>query len=131
MLFAFSSFITDYDHWVSFILLSILGGQMIYEGLSSDSEKVCKKCVSTKTLIMLALATSIDAFIVGIGFAFLKVNILLAFLIIFITTFIFSSFGNFFSCKVGSKIGKKSELIGGVVLILIGIKTLIEHLYFE
>lgn len=127
----FSSFIADYDHWVSFLLLSIIGGQMIYEGLSPDDEKDCKKCVSTKTLIMLALATSIDAFIVGVGFAFLKVNILLAFVIIFITTFIFSSFGNFFSCKVGTKMGKYSELLGGIVLILIGLKTLIEHIYFK
>ncbi|MDD2563188.1 MAG: manganese efflux pump MntP family protein [Salinivirgaceae bacterium] len=126
----FSSFIADYDHWIAFLLLSILGGQMIYEGLSSSDDKMCRKCVSTKTLIMLALATSIDAFIVGVGFAFLNVNILLAFVIIFIITFVFSFSGNFFSCKVGNKLGKQSEMLGGIVLILIGIKILIEHLYF-
>ncbi len=131
---AFSTYISEFDHWIAFILLTIIGGQMIFEGVGNNKteEKLEKKhrCLSTKNLLLMAVATSIDAFIIGVGFAFLEVNILLATVTIFLVTMIFSSIGFGFSSKIGTKCGKYSEIFGGLVLIAIGTKVLIEHLFF-
>lgn len=123
----FESLVTQIDHWIAFILLGIIGINMIKEAFSNDSENVNDK-VDFKTMIILAIATSIDALAIGITFAFFKTNLLLAVIIIGIITFMLSLIGVKIGNKFGNKYEKKAEIFGGVILILIGVKILIEHL---
>lgn len=126
---SFASSIKAIDHWVAFILLFIIGFQMIKE--SRDASCDISKGLSLKSLFSLGLATSIDAMAVGVSFAFLNVNIIRSSLIIGLTTFILSSL----AFKIGNKLGMKSkqisELIGGIILIVLGFKILIEHLFLQ
>ena len=115
------------DHWIAFILLGVIGINMLKEATSKEEE--CKNdSVKFREMIVLAIATSIDALAVGITMAFLEVNIIFAVLLIGIITFVISTLGvkigNFF----GDKYEKKAELFGGVILLLIGTKILLEHL---
>lgn len=123
----FEQFITAIDHWIAFILLGIIGASMIKEALSKDEEHATAS-LDVKTMFLLAVATSIDALAVGVTFAFLQVNILAAVLFIGMTTLILSMIG----VKVGNIFGlrykAKAEIAGGVILILMGIKILLEHL---
>ena len=123
----FESFITSIDHWIAFGLLFLIGANMIREAFSEENEKNSSNN-DVKTMFLLAVATSIDALAVGVTFAFLQVGIWGAILIIGVTTFIFSfvgvAIGNFF----GSKYSKPASIVGGVILILIGTKILLEHL---
>jgi len=123
----FEGYITSWDHWVAFILLGAIGANMIKEAIWGDSEELNDK-VDFKTMIILAIATSIDALAVGITFAFLKTNILLSVLIIGIITFCICVFGVKIGNKFGSKYGNKAELFGGILLIFLGTKILLEHL---
>ena len=123
----FENLITSIDHWIAFVLLLTIGANMIREALSSDEETNNDK-VDIKTMIPLAVATSIDALAIGITFAFFKVNILTATIIITITTFILSIIGTKIGNKFGIKYKNKAEFIGGLILILMGIKILLEHL---
>lgn len=123
----FESFVTTFDHWIAFILLALIGGNMIKESFDNEDEKKNDK-VDFKTMIVLALATSIDALAVGITFAFFDVNLLLAVAIIGIITFIISIFGVKIGNKFGDKYQNKAELIGGIILVILGIKILLEHL---
>lgn len=123
----FESFITNFDHWVAFILLAIIGGNMIKESFSKESENISSD-VGFKTMIILAIATSIDALAVGITFAFLKVNLILAISLIGIITFILSIIGTKVGNRFGDKYENKAEFIGGIILILLGLKILLEHL---
>lgn len=125
----FESFVTNIDHWIAFILLAIIGGNMIKEAFSKDATEEHNDNVDFKTMIVLAIATSIDALAVGITFAFLKVNLLLAVSLIGIITFVISLIGVKLGNKFGSKYEKKAEGVGGAILILIGLKILIEHLF--
>lgn len=115
------------DHWIAFALLAFIGGNMIKEALSKDEED-CNDSVDFKTMIVLAIATSIDALAVGVTFAFLKVNIILAVLLIGIITFIISMVGVKIGNVFGDKYEKKAEFAGGLILILLGLKILLEHL---
>lgn len=123
----FENLVTQIDHWIAFILLGIIGANMIKEALGKESENSNDK-VDFKTMIVLAIATSIDALAVGITFAFLKTEILSAVTMIGIITFILSLIGVKIGNKFGDKYEKKAEFLGGVILILIGVKILIEHL---
>ena len=125
--FAFSDIVKSIDHWIVFILLSIIGVNMIRESTDDEMEKRNDK-IDIRTMGLLAIATSIDALAIGITFAFLKVNILLAILLIGIITFILSFIGVIIGNKFGDKLQNKAELIGGIILIIIGIKILLEHL---
>ncbi|MDY0015021.1 MAG: manganese efflux pump MntP family protein [Bacteroidales bacterium] len=125
--YKFATYIVDFDHWIAFILLLFLGIKMIYESLKKDNEK--KICFSFKTLLVLGVATSIDALAVGISFAFLNINILLPVLIIGITAFLFSFSGVFIGQRFGKIKGLNIGFIGGLILITIGVKILIEHIY--
>ena len=116
---AFESLITNIDHWIAFILLGIIGGKMIKDSFANESEN-CNDDVSFKTMFVLAVATSIDALAVGITFAFLNVNVILAVSLIGIGTKIGSQFGDTYE--------RKAELVGGCILILLGTKILLEHL---
>lgn len=125
----FQQYITAIDHWVAFILLSIIGISMIREALSKDDE--CSNAsLDIKTMFVLAVATSIDALAVGVTFAFLQVNIVPAVCFIGIITFLLSAIGVKVGNVFGTQYKAKAELAGGIILILMGIKILLEHLGF-
>lgn len=140
---SFQGYIQAIDHWVALILLSILGGKMIYEfyenrkeaknkaineaSMTMDSENKIDEELSNKELTTLAIATSIDALAVGISFAFLNVNIISSSLIIGIVTFIVCFIGVVAGKKIGSLFKDYAELIGGIILILIGLNIFNEH----
>lgn len=121
----FSSYITNFDHWIAFILLSYLGGKMIYESLKAENETLVS--FSNRTLFTLGIATSIDALAVGVSFAFLKTNIYFPVAIIAITTFLLSLTGVCCGFRFGKIKNVNVELIGGIILIAIGVKILVEH----
>ena len=125
----FSSYITDFDHWVAFILLGYLGGKMVYE--SFQEEKHTAISYSNKILLTLGIATSIDALAVGVSMAFLKTNIWFPACIIAFTTFFLSFTGVLCGFRFGQIKGLKVELLGGLILIAIGIKILVEHTLFQ
>lgn len=120
----FAESITKYDHWIAFVLLVFIGGKMIKE--SFGEEENVDNSMSAKTMLLLAIATSIDALAVGVTFAFLKVSIVPAISFIGATTFCFSSVGVKIGSVFGMKYKSKAELCGGIILILIGIKILLE-----
>lgn len=124
----FSQIVENVDHWIAFILLGFIGGKMIKEALSKEEGDI-DDSVNFKTMLVLALATSIDALAVGITFAFLKISYVgLSFLLIGGITFVLSALGVIIGNKVGSKYEKKAEFVGGVILIFLGLKILLEHL---
>ncbi|MEA4973269.1 MAG: manganese efflux pump MntP family protein [Candidatus Metalachnospira sp.] len=123
----FQSIITNVDHWIAFILLSIIGINMIMAAKNNEEEEI-DSSFAFRAMIPLAVATSIDALAVGITFAFLSVNIVPAVSLIGITTFILSAAGIKIGSAFGTKYKSKAELFGGIVLILMGIKILLEHL---
>ena len=131
----FADIVSAYDHWVAFVLLALIGGNMIKEAFEKDDECDCNKkeknCFGFVSMLTLAVATSIDALAIGVTFAFFKVAIIPAIITIGITTFLFSvaglKIGHIFGCKYKSH----AELFGGVILILIGLKILLEHTIFS
>lgn len=122
----FSLYIVKYDHFIALILLSIIGINMIRE--SFDKDNVVDSSLSHKNLLLLAIATSIDAFTIGITFSFLNVDVLFPILSISIITFILSFIGVKIGNIFGSKYKSKSEFLGGVVLIILGIKIFLKHI---
>ena len=124
---SFQSAITSIDHWVAFVLLVGIGANMIREAMSKEKEEA-RDSIKVKDMLILAIATSIDALAIGITFAFLEVNITLAVSLIGIITFIISVIGVKIGNIFGDKYEKKAELAGGIILIGLGIKILIEHL---
>lgn len=116
------------DHWIAFGLLAFIGGNMVKEALSKEDDEEVDDKVDFKTMIVLAIATSIDALAVGVTFAFLNVNIVVSVCLIGIVTFVISCIGVKIGNVFGDKYEKKAELAGGIVLILIGLKILLEHL---
>lgn len=123
----FQELIASIDHWIAFILLGFIGLNMIKESRSEEENKSDDK-VDFKTMLPLAIATSIDALTIGITFAFLKVNILITIISIGLITFILSVIGVLLGKKIGTKFDRVAELIGGLILILLGLKILLEHL---
>ena len=124
---AFENLVTSIDHWIAFGLLLIIGIKMIIDAFKEDNVSV-NDSVNWKVMIILAIATSIDALAVGITFAFLQVNLLLAVSIIGIITFILCVIGTKIGNNFGNKFENKAEILGGIVLIFIGVKILLEHL---
>lgn len=119
--------ITAIDHWIAFILLGLIGANMIKEACSGDCEEE-NDSLDIKTMFLLAVATSIDALAVGITFAFLNVRLLSAVSFIGVTTFALSAIGVKIGNVFGTRYKAKAELAGGVILILLGLKILLEHL---
>ena len=126
----FSLYITAIDHWIAFALLALIGGKMVWESLRKGcgGEEEAPGDLSARRLCVLAVATSIDALAVGITFAFLEVDILPAVCCIALTTFLLSSLGVKFGSLCGTRMQSKAEALGGVILILLGLKILLEHL---
>lgn len=124
--FRFQAFITEIDHWIAFILLFLIGGNMIREAFGEKEQQ--NDSFDFRTMLVLAVATSIDALAVGITFAFLNTKIVPAVILIGCTTFLFSFSGVKIGNAFGSRYEKKAELAGGVILILIAFKILLEHL---
>ncbi len=125
----FEDYITSFDHWIAFALLSLIGGNMIKEGFSKEEEGAGGDSFSFKTMIVLAVATSIDALAVGITFALLPdVNIIAAVSFIGVITFILSGVGLKVGNIFGLKYKSKAEIAGGAILVLMGVKILLEHL---
>lgn len=126
---SFASYITSFDHWISFALLFMIGWKMIKESRDKeDNESHCDEVFSLKSLTILAIATSIDALAVGVTFAFLEVSILPSVALIGVTTFLFSYFGVRIGTALGSRMQTLAELFGGIVLIFIGFRILLTHL---
>lgn len=123
----FSEAIQAVDHWLAFLLLAAIGGNMIKEALSKEEEPG-DASLAPKAMVLLALATSIDALAVGVGFAFLNVNIVPAVAFIGVVTFLLSAAGVKAGSIFGSKYKSRAELLGGCILILLGGKILLEHL---
>ena len=127
----FESYITSIDHWIAFALLAFIGGKMVIEALKKEDNEceACKNEFKISELAIMAIATSIDALAVGITFAVLaNVNIVHGITVIGVTTFALCVGGTFIGYKFGSALKNKAELAGGIVLILIGLKILLEHL---
>lgn len=135
----FKDYITSIDHWIAFILLGLIGINMIRESMEKDDEEINlsetaaeseEDILKFKNMIMLAIATSIDALAVGVTFAFLQVDIVPAVSFIGIITFVLSMIGVKIGNIFGTKFKSKAEFAGGAILILIGLKILLEHLGF-
>ena len=124
----FKDQITSIDHWIAFVLLGLIGINMVKEALSNEEEQA-DDSIAVKEMFMLAVATSIDALAVGITFAFLNVHIVSAALIIGVCTFLISFAGVKIGNIFGTKYKSKAELAGGIILILLGFKILFEHLH--
>lgn len=127
----FEEYIVSIDHWVAFALLGFIGGKMLLDVIKGDDEEIScavEYKLDIKEIAVLAVATSIDALAVGISMAFLRVNILSAVSTIGVTTFILASIGVLIGNKFGVKYKDKATIAGGVILILIGTKILLEHL---
>ncbi len=129
--YRFEKYITAVDHWIAFVLLGIIGGNMIREALSKKEEETLDASLDVKTMFLMAVATSIDALAVGITLAFLPdTNIIAAVIFIGAVTFVLSTAGAKIGNIFGAKYKSKAEFAGGLILILLGVKILLEHLGF-
>ena len=124
----FQHLIESIDHWIAFGLLVLIGANMIREALSNKEEDANSSALDFKTMLLLAIATSIDALAVGVSFACIQVKIWSSVLIIGLTTFVFSILGVKVGNVFGSKFEKSAGIVGGTILIIIGLKILLEHL---
>ena len=125
---SFSSLISDWDHWIAFVLLTLIGANMVRSSFSKEDEDNVTHGFGFWVMFSLAIATSIDALAVGVSFAFLRVDVWTAVLFIGVTTAAFSCAGVVIGNHFGARYKSKAELAGGVILVLIGLKILIEHL---
>ena len=123
----FARYVQSLEHWVAFVLLGFIGGKMIKDSFSKDEEKTDTHPFQFMKMLLLAIATSIDALAVGVTFAFFKLNIFTAILIVGLTTFCISTAGVKTGIIFGTKFKSKAEFVGGAILVLIGVKILIEH----
>ncbi len=118
--------IAGVDHWIAFGLLAFIGSKMIYDSTKKDKENT-EQTLRIQTLLTLAIATSIDALMVGLSFAFLQTSLVEPILLIGIITFLLSILGFYFGCGIGSLFGSRIKVIGGLILIGIGVRILLEH----
>jgi putative Mn2+ efflux pump MntP len=128
--FYFASKVDEFAPWIAFVLLGVIGANMIRESLSKNEETTNENSFQFIKMLVLAIATSIDALAVGVTFAFFKINIFKAALIIGLITFLLSMVGVKIGNIFGAKYKSKAEFAGGAVLVLLGIKIIIEHLFF-
>ncbi len=121
------TYISAYDHWIAFVLLALVGGKMIREALDDDEDKQPNDPTRGWTLVMLSIATSIDALAVGLSLAMLRVDIWMPALVIGLVAGVFTVVGMLLGKRAGALWGKRVEIMGGIVLLLIGAKILLEH----
>lgn len=124
---AFSTLVSNIDHWIAFVLLVYIGLNMIRETVWGDDDKLDAN-FGFRTMLIMAVATSIDALVVGVTMAFFSVDIVVAATVIGVITFVISAAGVYLGACFGAKIGSKAGILGGVILISLGIKILLEHL---
>ncbi|MBQ3140909.1 MAG: manganese efflux pump [Clostridia bacterium] len=125
---AFEGYIKQWDHWVAFVLLGLIGANMIRESFSKEEEACERNPLAFRAMLIVAIATSIDALAVGVTFAFLSVNLPVALLCIGVSTFLLSGVGVRIGNVFGARYKSKAEFSGGLILILLGTKILLEHL---
>lgn len=125
----FADFIKSIDHYIALVLLSFIGIKMIYEAQNNDEEGQ-SYVLSFSALFVQGFATSVDALAVGVSFAALMTNITAASAVICLVTFVMSSAGFFVGSRFGNKLGNKAEVIGGIILIILGLKIFLEHTLF-
>lgn len=123
-----ANLIANFDHWIAFVLLAFVGGKMIWESFHGDGQNSGVDPTTGLTLLMLAVATSIDALAVGLSFAFLKMTIFHASVIIGVVAFFMTAIGMIFGKNLGKLFGKRAELLGGLVLLAIGAKIMFDHM---
>lgn len=129
---SFSYYIKSCDHWIAFILLGIIGGKMLYESITDDGKQDCSVfSLSFKLLMVQAIATSIDALAVGISLSVLSVNILSSVAIISLVTFFCCLIAVMVAKRFGTLLGKQAGIVGGLILILIGVKIFVEHMFLS
>jgi len=119
--------ISDYDHWVAFFLLTFIGSRMIYESIRKESNRLVSS-LSIKVLLILSIATSIDALAVGLSLSLLKVSIIIPAIVTGVVTFSLSFFGVYLGGRFGRLLKNRVESLGGLILVAIGLKILLEHL---
>ena len=124
----FAGYISHIDHWIAFLLLGVIGGKMMFDGFKKEEDEPDCKRLTIKILLVQSVATSIDALAIGVSFAAMNVNIWSAAGLIAATTFCCSLIAVFLGKKFGNLLGQKAEIFGGTILVLIGLKILIEHL---
>lgn len=126
---SFKNMVVAYDHWIALLLLGTIGAKLIYDGLKKEENETSCLCPSNHLMLAgLALATSIDALVVGIGFGVLSIDIWQGVIIIGVTTFLFSVSGVLLGMRVGERINKGIEVFGGLVLIGLGLKIFLSHI---
>lgn len=130
---SFSSAIASVDHWIAFLLLAAIGGKMVWDSFHEEASgeqpaRCAKEVLTARLLIVQAIATSIDALVIGVSFAVVSVNVLLACTVIGVVAFALSFIGGLLGKKIGTLFQSKATLIGGLILIGIGLKILLEHL---
>ena len=125
---SFADYVVSVDHWIAFGLLSLIGANMIRETICGDDEEQDGD-FGIRTMLVMAIATSIDALAVGISMAFLHVNVWISATVIGVVTFAISTAGVYLGASFGSRLGTKAGIVGGVILIVIGIKILVEHVF--
>jgi len=122
-------YVQGFDHWIAFALLGYVGINLIRAGFDNDGRAFEQDPSTGKVLVMLSFATSIDAFAVGLSIAFLKVPVLLSVVTIGLVALLLSAFGLFAGIRLGEKFGKRMEIVGGIILIGIGIRVVVTHLF--
>lgn len=128
---SFTQLIQPFDHWVAFGLLAAVGCKMLWDAFHPDTDDEADNAqFSFRELIMLSIATSIDALVIGVSFAMTGINIWIAIVVIGVTTFVLSLIGFVIGNKFGSKYEKAATILGGCALIILGIKIVLEHLVF-
>ena len=124
----FASYITGIDHWVAFVLLGLIGGKMLWEAFSNPEDKEVDDRLRIRELLVLSVATSVDALAVGLSFAFLAISITETAILIGVTTFVLTFAGILIGHRAGVKFRRPAEIAGGLILILIGTRILLDHL---
>jgi len=126
--FSLQDVIMGVDHWIAFGLLAFIGSKMIFDATRKKNEKEAST-IKLHSVVILAVATSIDALMVGLSFAFLQTSVLEPILLIGLVTFSLSLMGFFFGCGLGKVFGNRIKIVGGLILIIIGLRILLEHLF--
>ncbi len=123
-------YVQGFDHWIAFILLAYVGAKLIKAGLSKDGEAFEQDPSTGRTLVILSFATSIDAFAVGLSISLLNIPVLLSVVMIGLVALLLSTVGLFAGVRLGELFGRRVEIVGGLILLVIGARVVLTHLFF-